>query len=148
VRGRREGVRGREEREKRGREERERREGARERGERESTICTITLHTNKLTFTLKMWNIEGGREERGEVKGEGGRGRERGREPYKINLHSHYRCGNKNYVLKSDLNMPSRKESQKYLKEFLIGSSIRSPYVVEFAEFKRLLFVLFVIFCL
>jgi hypothetical protein len=42
------------------------------------------------------------------------------------------------FITKSDcLELSGYKEKQKYYKEFLIGSSVHSPYVVEFVEFKR-----------
>jgi hypothetical protein len=48
------------------------------------------------------------------------------------------RQGGKTFIVKSDLNfLNGQKEAQKYYKEYVIGSSIQNPYVVNFVELKR-----------
>jgi hypothetical protein len=85
------------------------------------------LHYGSSTSVTRVRH--GGGERRGEER--------RGEGENEIQLFDG-RHGSKTFIIKSDLNfLTGQKEAEKYYKEHVIGSSIHSPFVVNFVELKR-----------
>ena len=60
--------------------------------------------------------------------------------PPLVEIASHYVCsrGENLYIVKSNFKLlQNKKKLYKYFKEYSIGLSIRSPYVIRYIDFKR-----------